>query len=81
MTELEKMQAFHTMEEIKNTPLWARDHVLVSMCRFDKTGQMERFARIFAAHKMPIDEIVPCIMDIMQDALVGIETDGKEAMK
>lgn len=81
MTELEKMQLYHAMEEIKSTPLWARDHILVSMCRLDKTGQMEKLARTLAAHKMPVDEIMPCIMEIMQDSLVHIEANGNEVMK
>lgn len=75
------MKAFSAMEEIKNTPKWALDPILVSMCRLDKTGQMEKLARTLAAHKMPIDEIVPCIMEIMQDSLVHIEADGNEVMK
>ena len=77
MTELEKMKAYHIMEEIKNTPQWMQDFNLVKLCEFDKTGRSEKIARILAAHKMPTNEIVPCLMDIMQDFLVEIEADGE----
>lgn len=77
MTELEKMKAFHVMEEIKSSPQWTQDYNLVLLCRFDKSGRSEKIARILAAHKMPTNEIVPCLMDIMQDFLVDIEADGE----
>lgn len=77
MTELEKMQMFHATEEIKNTPPWMQDALLVMLCRSDESGYTERMARILAAHKMPTNEIVPCIMDIMQDYLVKPEADGE----
>lgn len=77
MTELEKMKAFHAMEEIKETPQWMQDFNLVMICRLDKSGRMERIARILASHKMPTNEIVPCLMEIMQDLLVEIEADGE----
>lgn len=77
MTELEKMKAFHAMEEIKDAPQWMQDFNLVKLCEFDKTGRMERIARILASHKMPTNEIVPCLMEIMQDFLVDIEVDGE----
>lgn len=81
MTELEKMRAYHAMEELKTIPQWAQEFTLVRLCRFDKTGQIEKTARIFAAHKMPIDEIVPCLMEIMQNTLMDIKADGKEILK
>lgn len=81
MTELEKMKAFHAMQEIKECPSWAQDYNLVMMCRFDKTGRIENVARILASHKMPTNEIVPCIMELMQCFLMDIEADGKEILK
>lgn len=80
MTELEKMKVFHAMEEIKETPQWMQDFNLVVLCRTDKSGRMERIARILASHKMPTNEIVPCIMEIMQDFLVEIEADGESCV-
>lgn len=73
MTELEKMKTYHATEEIKNTPPWMQDALLVMICKSDESGYTERMARILAAHKMPTNEIVPCIMDIMQDYLVKEE--------
>lgn len=72
MTELEKMMAFHAMQTIKEAPDWTQDFNLVTICKLDKTGRFERWARLFAKHKMPTNEIVPCIMDFFQDMLIDI---------
>lgn len=77
MTEMEKMMAFHAMQEIKESPEWMQDFNLVTICKLDKTGSFERIARILATHKMPTNEIVPCVMDIMQHLLVEMKTEPK----
>lgn len=70
MTDLEKMMAFHAMQNVKELPKGMQDFSLVMLCKMDKTGRFERWARIFAEHKMPTNEIVPCIMDFFQDMLI-----------
>lgn len=77
MTEMDKMMAFHAMQEIKEVPSWMQDKILVDLCKFDKSGRFEKIARVLAEHKMPTNEIVPCVMDIMQYLLVEMETEPK----
>ena len=80
MTELEKMMAFHAMQEIKETPDWMQDFNLVTICKLDKTGKFEQFARLLAKHKMPTNEIVPCVMELFQGILLDIDTDDKKGV-
>ena len=80
MTEMEKMMAFHATQTMKEAPAWMQDYNLVMMCKQDPHGKVERFARILAEHKMPTNEIVPCMMDILQHLMFDEpeETEQKE---
>ena len=77
MTELEKMKAYHAMETIKETPEWLSEMTLKMLCNADQTGKIERLARILADYKMDVRKIIPCIMAIMQDTLLDIDSNGK----
>lgn len=77
MTELEKMMAFHVLQTFKEAPDWLQDANLVLICKMDKTGRFERLARILAAHKVPSNEVVPCVMDIMQEMLFNTKGEAE----
>lgn len=77
MTEREKMNAYHSLQTIKEAPEWSNEVMLMLLCHADKTGKMERLARILADYGMDVRKIVPCIMTIMQDILVDIDCDGE----
>lgn len=77
MTDLEKMKSYHAMQTIKEMPEWSQEITLVMLCNVDKSGRMERLARILADYGMDVRKIVPCLMAIMQDSLIDIECDGK----
>lgn len=81
MTEMEKMMAFHAMQEIKETPDWMQDFNLVMFCKLDKTGKFEQLARVLAKYHMPTNEIVPCVMELFQGILLNVETDKKGAIE
>ena len=80
MTEMEKMMAFHAMQTIKEAPEWSQDMNLVLLCKMDSSGKMENLARILADHNMPTKEIVPCVMDILQSMLIGMNENEKGAL-
>ena len=69
MTDFEKGKIYAAMEQIKNSPPFMQDFNLIMICRLDPTGQFEKMARILADHKMPTEEIVPCIMEYFQDMI------------
>jgi len=80
MTELEKTMAYQSMQTVKETPEWSREMTLIMLCKADQSGRMERLARILADYGMDVRKIVPCIMAIMQDMLLDIDSDGKQEM-
>lgn len=48
---------------------------LIIACKIfpSSNNTIERQARILAEHKMPIEEIFPCIMDLMEDTFKWAE--------
>ena len=84
MTVREKMQAYHLMENLKELnsqePEWIQEKNLALLCSIDTaSGTTEKFARILAAHQMPVKEILPCMLDIFQEMLIDCGTDEAQS--
>ena len=76
MDEKEKMMAFHALQTIKEVPESLQEMNLFFICKMDPSGRFEKLSRILAEHKMPTTEIVPCLMDILQEVLLDKEVKG-----
>lgn len=67
MDDFEEMikMAMDAAEIIKNTPDYMKNYNLIRLCKTDSTGKMEPMARILAAHGVPVDEVLPCMMELL----------------
>ena len=58
-------KAIEAANYLKDAPEWMQNYNLLKMCKTDPTGDIEKIARILAAHGIKSEEVIPCIMELM----------------
>lgn len=75
MDYLEKLKAYNAMETIKDIPPWLQPLSLLMLGGSDPGGNIMPLATALAKHGVPVQELLPCIMDIFEVFLMNDKED------
>lgn len=66
MEEEQKQQLLALIEPIKNSPEYLQPMNLMILCKSDPEygPRFEKVARILAEYGVPVEKVVPCMMDL-----------------
>lgn len=65
MDDFIRQKGIEAAETLKDAPEWMQNYNLLAICKTDKTGDIEKIARILASHGIRSEEVLPCIMELM----------------